>query len=53
MLKALPKTVWLYFNAIWAKPEKETLETYRETRAVQQQKIKPHEAYSQIRRNMY
>ena len=53
MLKAITKTVWLYFNAIWTKSEKNTLETYTETQYVRQQKIKPHEAYSQIRRNMY
>ena len=53
MLSALPKTIWLRFNAIWAKPAKKTATTYLEFQSVQQQTIKPYEAYSQVRRNMY
>ena len=53
MLTALPKTIWVRFNAIWGKSVKETPTTYIETRSVQQQAMKSHEAYSQIRRNMY
>ena len=53
MLTALPKTIWLRFNAIWAKPAKKKATTYLEIHSVQQQKINPHEAYSQVRRNMY
>mgnify|MGYP003400759223 CR=1 FL=1 len=53
MLTALSKTVWLRLNAIWEKRANETSTTYMETRPVQQQTMKSHEAYSQVRRNMY
>lgn len=53
MLTALSKTIWLHFNEIWVKPIKETVTTDMETRPVQQQTMKSHEAYSQVRRNMY
>ena len=53
MLSALPKTLWLRFNAIWSKQEKETPLTSVAIHSVHQQKMDPHEAYSQVRRNMY
>ena len=53
MVSALPKTLWLRFNAIWAKQEKETSLTSVEIHSAHQQKMNPYEAYSQIRRNMY
>lgn len=53
MLIALPKTIWLRFNAIWEKSAKETSTTYTETHFVQQQTMKSYEAYNQVRRNMY
>ena len=53
MLVALPKTIWLRLNAIFRKQEKEAATTYVEIQSVQQQTIKPHEAYNPFRRNMY
>lgn len=53
MLTALSKTLWLRFNEIWVKSTKETVATNTEIRPVQQQTMKSHEAYSQVRRNMY
>ncbi|WNN74343.1 hypothetical protein RKS58_13145 [Lysinibacillus capsici] len=53
MLRTLQKTGWLHFNAIWAKPTKETSATYTKNSHVRHQTLKPYEAYSQIRRNMY
>lgn len=53
MLSALPKTLWLRFNTIWGKQAKGAATTYKEIHSVQQQTIKPYEAYSQVRRNMY
>ena len=53
MLSALPKTIWLRFNTIWANKNQKTSTTYMETQSVQQQKMHSHEAYSQVRRNMY
>lgn len=53
MLLALPKTMWLRLNAILGKQAKGATTTYMEIHSVQQQTIKPYEAYSQVRRNMY
>ena len=53
MLTALPKTIWVRFNAILGKSAKEKSTNYMETQPVHQQTMKPHEAYSQVRRNMY
>ena len=40
MLTALPKTIWLRFNAIWEKRANEISATHMETRSVQQQTMK-------------
>lgn len=53
MVLALQKTLLLRFNGIFAKKENETSLTSVEIYSVHQQKMKPHEAYSQVRRNMY
>ena len=53
MLVALPKTLWLRFNAIFGKQAKGVSTAYMEIQSIQQQMMKPYEAYSQARRNMY
>ena len=53
MLVALPKTIWLRLNAVFRKQTKGAATTYMEIHAFQHQTIKPYEAYSQVRRNMY